>query len=69
MLLEDVQNKLVEIEESLGDVEVTIPQLNAFYLEVLTAIATGQCKDAPPEDFAAEAIRGKEVMRSYDGDE
>lgn len=68
MMLQEVRDKLVFIEESFGDVEVTRCQLESLYREVLTAIATGQCKDAPPEDFAAEALRGVEVMRAYDGD-
>jgi hypothetical protein len=41
-------------------VEVTLAQITALSVVVLTAVATGQCKDAP-EDFAA---RGCAARRS-----
>ena len=61
MMLQEVIDRAKEVRElvDVDDQHSTTPrsvQL-CFLYQVLTAIATGQCKDYPPEEFAAEALK------------
>jgi hypothetical protein len=66
MMLNEVKARLARVRDIAAgangdDDEMAHWELEALYADVLTAIATGQCRDFPPEDFAAEAIRGQEI--------
>jgi hypothetical protein len=61
MTLQDVRDRLEDVRASAGDAEAAHGMLDELYLNVLTAISLGQCKDAPPEDFAALVLEGEQI--------
>ncbi len=65
MFLQEVINEVKELRRQVKvrhyDKESWHEIEDNLWLRVLKAIATGQCKDAPPEDFAAEAIKTNKI--------
>lgn len=61
MFLHEVVDGVAAIEMDGGDNEGMHRAQDDLYLAVLTAIATGQCKDAPPEDFALAALEAEKI--------
>ena len=59
MTVKDVKRKLDNIFEATADVERAHAFEDDLYLEVLTAIATGDCRC--PAALAREAIKSKEI--------
>jgi hypothetical protein len=57
MMLNEVKARVTEIADTADDPEQAHRLEDTLYRDVLKAIATGQCRDYPPEDFAAEALR------------
>jgi hypothetical protein len=60
--LEDVREELVAVRKlAKDDDESAHSHLDSLYIRVLRAIATGQCRDAPPEDFAEAVLAGEDI--------
>lgn len=60
-LLADVTHRLEIIKRMAKDRESVHIARDQLLLDVLRAIATGQCKDYPPEEFAAEALEVEDL--------
>jgi hypothetical protein len=61
MLFADVTAMVDDVRAMAGDPEAAHGAEDRLYLAVLGTIATGQCRDASPEDFAAEALKASAV--------
>jgi hypothetical protein len=67
VVLNDVWERLLQLGESAADSEQVYIDLRLLYLEVLTAIARGECQGASPQAFAAEALRGEQILAELHG--
>lgn len=61
MYLSEVKDRIEDIRQISYDNEGAHGMADGLYLDVLKAIATGQCKDAPPEDFAEEVLKVENI--------
>lgn len=59
MTVEQVRERVAEIEASVGDDETAHGMEDRLYLDLLRAIAEGRCAD--PAACAAEAIKADEL--------
>lgn len=59
MTVDDVRGRLGEIRELAGDDEAAHGREDRLYIDVLTAIAAGECDD--PKALAAEALQALEI--------
>ena len=64
MYLHEVSEGVARVEASMDDPEAAHGWEDALMEEILRAIATGQCKGAPPEDFATEVLKVKDLKFS-----
>jgi hypothetical protein len=58
--------EIVETLETIKEVSTIHPEIaygmeRNLLLDVLENISLGKCQDAPPEDFAAEAFKVREI--------
>lgn len=59
--LQQVKDRLEVIQGMAGDREQAHVARDRLLLDVLRAIATGQCRDYPPEDFAEEVLKAEDI--------